>query len=301
MTGRLLVLSGLALWAGLALLLSQLRWFSRPRLVDRLRPFAPGRQARGSRSLLSAGTFGEVLRPLASSLGEAASRVFGYPDDVGHRLARIHSPMSASSFRVRQLGWSGAAALVALAAIAGARPPGAIALLALPAACAAAYALTEYQLARACARWDERRLLELPVLAEQLAMLVAAGFSLGSALDRAAERGRGACASDLALVCGRVRQGLTHRRALQEWAALVQSPAVDRLVAVLCIGGDSSDLGRLLSDEARALRRQVQRRALETMDRRSQQVWVPVTVAALVPGVVLLAVPFAEALRLFTG
>jgi hypothetical protein len=30
-------------------------------------------------------------------------------------------------------------------------------------------------------------------------------------------------------------------------------------------------------------------------------VWIPVTVAALVPGVIFLAVPFIEALRLFSN
>jgi hypothetical protein len=30
-------------------------------------------------------------------------------------------------------------------------------------------------------------------------------------------------------------------------------------------------------------------------------VWIPVTVAALVPGVIFLAVPFIDALRLFTN
>jgi tight adherence protein C len=36
------------------------------------------------------------------------------------------------------------------------------------------------------------------------------------------------------------------------------------------------------------------------MERRSQQVWIPVTVATLVPGVIFLAVPFVEALRMFS-
>ena len=40
---------------------------------------------------------------------------------------------------------------------------------------------------------------------------------------------------------------------------------------------------------------------VETMERRSQQVWIPVTVATLVPGVIFLSIPFIEALRQFTG
>ena len=40
---------------------------------------------------------------------------------------------------------------------------------------------------------------------------------------------------------------------------------------------------------------------IETIERRGQQVWIPVTVATLVPGVIFLAVPFVEAMRLFTS
>ena len=142
-------------------------------------------------------------------------------------------------------------------------------------------------------------MLELPVVAEQLAMLVASGHSLGSALARVASRGNGVIARDLAGVHQRIRQGVPESEALREWAALVRSPSVERLVAVLALSAETGDLGRLLAQEARAIRRSVQRRTVELMDRRSQQVWVPVTVAALVPGVIFIAVPFVAALRLF--
>jgi hypothetical protein len=71
------------------------------------------------------------------------------------------------------------------------------------------------------------------------------------------------------------------------------------VVAVLALSNEASDLGRLLSDEARAVRKDVQRQVIETIDRRAQQVWIPVTIAALVPGVIFLAVPFVDALRIY--
>ena len=37
------------------------------------------------------------------------------------------------------------------------------------------------------------------------------------------------------------------------------------------------------------------------MERRGQQVWVPVTVATLLPGVIFLAIPFIEALKAFSA
>ena len=89
--------------------------------------------------------------------------------------------------------------------------------------------------------------------------------------------------------------------ALHEWAAVAHVEALDRLIPVLALNSEAADLGRLVSEEARSIRREVQRRAVETMERRGQQVWIPVTVAALVPGAIFLAIPFIEALRLFAG
>jgi hypothetical protein len=102
-------------------------------------------------------------------------------------------------------------------------------------------------------------------------------------------------------VCGRIRQGLSEVDALREWAAVADVEALDRLVPILALNREASDLGRLVSDEARAIRRDLQRTLIETVERRAQQVWVPVTVAALVPGVLFMAVPFIEALRLFSA
>jgi Flp pilus assembly protein TadB len=139
------------------------------------------------------------------------------------------------------------------------------------------------------------------VVSEQLAMLLSAGYSLGAALNRVAVRGRGHCANDLRTVVSRMRQGLTEADALREWAALARVDALDRLIAVLALNSEAADLGRLVSEEARSIRRDVQREVVEIMERRSQSVWIPVTVATLVPGVILLAIPFAQALRLFTS
>jgi tight adherence protein C len=295
---RLLVLSGLALWLGVSLLLLHVPAVSRVRLVDRLRPFTSGAFA----PPVADGTgVRRVLVPVALEVGARLARVLGTTDDVEARLFRIHSSRSAASFRLRQLGWALAAvAGAAMTSSAAGLPAGAV-LLALPAAAVGAYAVAEMQLNAECRRFEERRTLEMPVVAEQLAMLVSAGYSLGSALGRVASRGTGACARDVARVHRRIRHGVTERTALFEWANQARSPAVDRLVAVLALNSETGDLGRLLSEEARSIRRSVQRRTVEVMDRRAQQVWVPVTVAALVPGVIFLAVPFVAALRLFAG
>ena len=295
------MITGLAMWAGATLLLSELRWFARPPLLERLRPYAPRYLGPPRRRWVSVASFREVVGPLARSVGEAASRAVGVSEELAVRLERIHSPLDVTAFRVRQLGWSlvgfGVSAVLTLVL----HPPGPAALVLLVAGPALAFLALEQQVASASTAWKRRLFLELPVVAEQLATLLSAGFSLGAALNRAASRGRGCCARDLARVCGRMRQGLSEVEALREWAAVADVPALDRLLPVLALNREATDLGRLLSEEARAIRQDTQRRLVELADRRGQQVWVPVTVAALVPGVIFLVVPFLEALRLFSG
>ena len=102
-------------------------------------------------------------------------------------------------------------------------------------------------------------------------------------------------------VAARIRHGLDEQAALEEWAERADVASLRQLVGVLALQREAADLGRLISEEARTMRQAEHRRLLEAIERRSQQVWVPVTVATLVPGLLFLAVPFLEALRLFTS
>src|SRR5205823_342225 len=79
-----------------------------------------------------------------------------------------------------------------------------------------------------------------------------------------AARGRGACARDLTRVCGRIRQGLSEIEALREWSATVRVEALERITPVLALNREATDLGRLISEEARAIRRDVQRQLIES-------------------------------------
>jgi tight adherence protein C len=294
--------AGLGLWAGATLLLSHLRWFARPPLAERLQRYAPQGAGAGTRpGVLSMESFRDAVGPLAREVGGRVSALLGVHEDAALRLARIHAPMDATAFRVRQVGWSFAAFGAGALAVAAARAPLPVAAVLVLGGPVLAYLVLEQQLGAASRRWQRRVFLELPVVAEQLAMLLSAGYSLSAALNRVAGRGRGACAQDLARVCARVRQGLSEAEALREWAVTVRVPAVDRLVPVLALNREASDLGRLLSAEARVIRSDVHRELVQHAERRNQQVWVPVTVATLLPGMLFLAIPFIEALRLFAG
>lgn len=287
-------------WVGATLLLSQVRWFAREPLVERVRPYAVGAGPVGRRGgVLSVESFRDAIGPLARAVGERVARLAGVSEDLDVRLTRIHSTVDATGFRIRQVGWSVAGlasgAMVAIAL----RLPAQVALAFLLGGPVVAFLAQEQRLAAASQRWQRRVFLELPVVAEQLALLLGAGWSLGAALNRLSVRSHGVTGRDLGRVCRRVRQGLSEADALREWARVAAVPALDRLVPVLALNRDTSDLGRLVAEEARSIRRDVHRELIEAVERRNQQVWIPVTVAALLPGALFLAVPFIQALRLF--
>ena len=302
MTGRGLVLAAAVLWVGVTLLLSEVRWFARTPLADRLRPYAPGGMGRPqSTGILSVESFREAIGPISRLIGERLARVVGVTEDLEVRLRRVHSPLDVTGFRVRQVSIGILGLLGAAVVTLGLRlslPVGLVFLLGGP---ILGFLVQEQRLASESARWQRSLFLELPVVSEQLALLLSAGWSLTSALNRIAARGSGATARDLRRVCLRIRQGVAEAEALREWAHVARVPAVDRLVPILALNRDTSDLGRLISEEARAIRRDVHRELIETAERRNQQVWIPVTVATLVPGVLFMAIPFVEALRLFGG
>jgi Flp pilus assembly protein TadB len=299
---RLLAGSTVVLWIGATLLLSQVRWFHRRPLTARLRPYEPGGMAGvPSNGLLTVPSLRDVLGPMARDTGARLAGLLGVNEELAIRLQRVHAPVDVMAFRVRQLGWAAAGLGGGALVTAAVRPPLAVALLLVIGGAILGFLIVEQQLATASDRWKRRLFLELPVLSEQLGMLLGAGFSLGAALNRLAARGSGACGRDLAMVCGRIRQGLTEVDALREWAAIADVDALSRLVRVLALNREAGDLSRLVGEEARGIRREVQRELIEQIERRSQQVWIPVTVATLVPGAVLLAIPFIEALRLFSS
>lgn len=294
------MLSGLALWAGTTLLLSRTRWFSRVPISLRLAPYFPAARSRTTGAgAFSVESFSETIGPLSRAVGERLSTLMGVGEDVALRLERIHATIDATGFRVRQIGSAVAAAGAAALFVVGVGPPGPIVLVGLVGAPLLAFLLSEQRIASASERWQRRLFLELPVVAEQLAMLLSSGYSLMAALNRIADRGRGACAADIGRVCARVRHGLDEQEALAEWAAVAGVEAVDRLVAVMALDREAADVGRLLSAEARSIRADVHRQLVERMERRSQQVWIPVTVATLLPGVIFMLIPFIQALRYF--
>ncbi len=287
---RAMLVCGVVVWVGATLALADTRWALRVSLARRL---TAGRAGPATPSVL------DWLSDSAGTLGGHVAHALGVRDDLTTRLTRVHSDLDASAVRLRQVGWCVAGlALGLLIAAAGGATTGVAVLLTLTPA-ALGFLVVEHRVTLASDAWKRRVAAELPVVTEQLAMLLGAGYALGPALGRLADRGRGACAQDLRRALTRVGQGLSVSAALREWAATVEVASVDRLVSILALERETTDLGRLVSEEAAAMRREAHRDLIALVERRNQQVWIPVTVAALVPGAILLAIPFLAAMQLF--
>lgn len=298
MTKMLLLAAGLG-WVGLALLFSLVPALQRQSLAERLRAYTPSAPARSPR-IRTARSLRDVIGPLAVLLGGTIAKAFGVNEDLRDRLRRVHASESVTEFRVRQVVaalWCTLGASIALGLL---RIPLLIGVLTIWIAPLLGLLCVEQSLALRSDRWKKSLEAELPVVAEQLAMLLSAGFSLSSALSRLSRRGNGSIARDFRRVMLRIRQGVSEADALREWAELAGVPSITRLVGVLRMSTEAADLGRLVSAEATVSREEGHRRLLAAMERKAQAVWIPVTVAALVPGVIVLAVPFLQALSAFS-
>ncbi|RMH71477.1 MAG: hypothetical protein D6683_14525 [Actinomyces sp.] len=299
MTLRLVGVATLLAWVGLTLVLAEVPWFRRASLADRLAPHLPGAGRRG-RSWTVA-DLGAVCAPLLTRAGDTLAAGLGIDEPLSVRLERAHDRRSDLEVRLRQVALALVALLAGSATAVALGAPGALAAVVVLVPPVLAVLWVEHGVTRAATAWQEQLFGELPVVAEQIGTLLGAGWSLSGALERVAVRGGGACAADLALVVARLRHGLDEHAALREWAERARVDAVDRLVSVLALERDTADLSALVAAEARHARQEAHRRTIEAIERRNQQVWIPVTVAALVPGVLLMAVPFVDALSVFAA
>ncbi|HZA79598.1 MAG TPA: type II secretion system F family protein [Acidimicrobiales bacterium] len=229
------------------------------------------------------------------------ARAVGVTEALAVRLERVGSTLDVTAFRVRQLGWAAVGLVIGSVVAVATRQSGPVALRLIVTGPLIGFLVVEQHLAAASHAWQRRIFLELPVVAEQLGMLLSAGYSLGAGLSRLADRGKGACGRDLRRVVGRIRQGLSETEALREWATVADVEALHRLVGVLALNRQSGDLGRLIGDEARGHPPRRPSRA-DRDHRASRSAGVdPGDRRRRRAGVIFLAVPFIDALSLFAN
>src|SRR4051812_49577887 len=99
----LVLISTITLWVGALLVLSHARWFSRPSLADRLRPYASGtpRERSTAAGILSVALFLAVIGPLLRAIGRSLVRELGVNEVIGVHAERARAVLRVNPFAVR--------------------------------------------------------------------------------------------------------------------------------------------------------------------------------------------------------
>jgi tight adherence protein C len=286
--------------AGLGLLLAaaRVRTIHRPTLALRVTPYlrdvprlgpAPTVDVGSSPVTAAAGVFGPLLR----SAAELVERALGGAASVRRRLQRAGLDRTVHDFRVEQVLWGlGGFAVVAayclLDALGGGG--GTVSSLLLCAAGLATGVLARDTYLTSQVTHRERHVLaEFPVIAELLALAVAAGESPVAALDRVVSRSCGELSRDLGNVLAGVRTGTPVGQAFDELARTTGVPSVARFAQGVAVAVErGTPLADVLHAQAADVREAGRRELIEVAARKEILMMVPVVFLVL-PVTVLVA------------
>jgi tight adherence protein C len=293
------VLLGATTGFGLVLALARLHALHRPTLALRVLPYLRdvprvGRPARMDESTSSpvsaaAGVFGPVLRAAA----DVVERILGGAASVRRRLTRAGVDKTVHDFRVEQVLWGvGGFAVVAayclLTTLGGHGDTVGSLLLCATGFATGVVARDTYLSSQVTVR-ERAVLAEFPVLAELLALAVAAGESPVAALDRVVRRSGGELSRDLASVLAAVRTGEPVAQAFDRMAATTGVPSVARFAQGVAVAVErGTPLADVLHAQAADVREAGRRELIEVAARKEIFMMVPV-VFLILPVTVLVA------------
>lgn len=294
-TGMLLgALAGL----GLLLAAARVRALHRPTLALRVTPYlrdvprlgpAPVVDLGSSPVSAATGVFGPVLR----SAADLVERTLGGAASVRRRLQRAGLDRTVHDFRVEQVLWGlGGFAVVAayclLDALGAGGGTGSSLLLCAVGFAAGVLARDTYLSSQVTHR-ERRVLAEFPVIAELLALAVAAGESPVAALDRVVSRSGGELSRDLGGVLAAVRTGEPVGRAFDDLARTTGVPSVARFAQGVAVAVErGTPLADVLHAQAADVREAGRRELIEVAARKEIFMMVPVVFLVL-PVTVLIA------------
>lgn len=291
-------LVGLVAGGGLVLAASRLPFLRQPTLDDRVAPYV--RDVTGPawpQSDVAMRPLPSLIKVFAPAVQDAAGRLerlLGGAASVRRRLDAAGRASSVEAFRVEQVlagaAGLGVALLVSLFLLAGGGTDRPITVLLL---CAIAVIVgvlgRDYALSRATASRERRVLAELPVVAELLALSVAAGEGPVAALERVARTTHGELAIEFERALGDARAGRPLTTALDEVARRTNVQAVARFTDGFVVALErGTPLAEVLRAQAEDAREAGRRALLEAGGRKEIAMLVPV-VFGILPVTVLFA------------
>jgi tight adherence protein C len=284
---------------GLVLAVARVRAIHRPTLAMRVLPYvrdvprldrpAPMDEPTSSPVSAAAGVFGPLLRAAADTV----ERVLGGASSVRRRLGRAALDKTVHDFRVEQVVWGvvGFAVVAAycLLTTLGGRGDAVSSLLLCAVGFATGVLARDTYLTSQVSARERKVTAEFPVLAELLALAVAAGESPVAALDRVVRRSGGELSRDLAGVLASVRTGEPVAQAFDRMAATTGVPSVARFAQGVAVAVErGTPLADVLHAQAGDVREAGRRALIESGARREVLMMVPV-VFLILPVTVLFA------------
>ena len=270
-----------------------------PPLRSRVTPYL-GRAEAVWRDAGASGLSATWLPRWIHSLAEAAARrvawVTGGDGSAQRRLDALGPQYTLEQFRLEQVGWGAASAVLAGAFLllrgnsVESWIPG---LLLVVVAAGAGVLARDNALTRAVKRRTERMQAELPTIIEMLAMAVGAGASFNAALERVSGVGHGVVAGEVTRVLDDTRVGLPLVPSLQRLAARNELNEVTRFVDAVVVAVErGTPLADVLAAQAADAREAARRALIEAGGRKEIGMMVPV---------VFLVLPLSVLFVLFPG
>ncbi|MGB3828550.1 MAG: type II secretion system F family protein [Ornithinimicrobium sp.] len=240
--------------------------------------------------------FGEVVNPITTNLAGRLDRFLGGTESVHSRLLRANAAEDVEGFRIQQVLWAiaGAVLMAAVASllwwVRGAPLP-ALAIVVGCAAIGGAMA-RDAMLTRAAERRERRIMAEFPALAELLALSVTAGEGTTQALERVSRLSKGELSTELDIALSSARTGTSLPTALEgisERTGLAPlSRFVDGVVVAIQRG---TPLGEVLRAQAQDARESARQALIEEGGKREIAMMIPVVFLVLPITVVFAAYP----------
>ncbi|MEO6604465.1 MAG: type II secretion system F family protein [Aeromicrobium sp.] len=302
MTGAIIGLFGSA---GLILLVSGWMRTRRPALDQRVlpyvrdvHPYAPV----GAPPGVVGAVFGPTVRRAGSTLGD----VLGGSASVSRRLVRLGSPMTVDDFRIRQVTWGGiglAGGVAVAAALWATRGSAAPMLLVICAVGLIAGVLwSDNHLSGQVRAREEQLQAEFPVVADLLALAVAAGESPVAGLERILRVCSGHLSYELGQVLSDIRTGTPMAAAFDGLAARTGVGSIARFAEGLAIAVErGTPLVDVLHAQAADVRESGRRELMEVGGRKEVAMMIPVVFLILPVTVVFAFFPGYIGLHLTSG
>lgn len=303
MTGAVI---GFAASAGLWAIWSGWSRSRRPSLAQRVAPYVRDVQPYATVPGRSPHVVAAVFGPSIGRAGRSVAEWVGASSSVRSRLDRLGNHHTLEEFRLRQVGWgvTGFGGMVVVSTVLwssrGTPAPVLIALCGF--GFVAGIMACDQRLGAEVARRERDMEAELPVVAELLALAVAAGESPVVGMARIAGRTSGSLSDELARVLAEIRTGTPMAAAFDQLSRRTGSESVARFADGLAVAIDrGTPLVDVLHAQAADVREVARRRLMELGGRKEVAMMVPVVFLVLPVTVVFAFYPGLVGLSLTSG